>query len=84
MPAPMPAVVVERHADVVGQGRAADAAQVHVHGLVRGRAECTGHPRGGRELGGVALAVGDAQRVAGEALLARDGQHHRGVHAAGE
>jgi hypothetical protein len=39
---------------------------------------------GGRELGSVALAIGDAERVAGEALLAGDGEHDGGVHAAGK
>ncbi len=38
--------------------------------------------RGG-QLGSVALAVGHAERMAGETLLARQRQRHRRVHAAG-
>ena len=42
------------------------------------------HARGGIEFGGMALAVAHAQRMAGVALLARDGQDDGGIHAAGE
>ena len=42
------------------------------------------HAVGGVEFGGVALAVAHAQRMHGEALLARDGEDDGGIHAAGD
>ncbi|KAG1606523.1 hypothetical protein G6F45_013962 [Rhizopus arrhizus] len=57
------------HVDVVGQRRAADAAQVHVHGLVRDHALGLGHARGGIQFGGMARAIAHAQGMHGEALF---------------
>jgi hypothetical protein len=51
---------------------------------VRARAERFGDARGGGELRGVALAVIDAQRMAGVALAQRPGERGRGVEPARE
>src|SRR5690606_41102441 len=66
-----------------GEGGAADCAQVDVDDLVFGHAERGGHAHGGGQFGGVALAIRHAQRVHGEALLARNGGDDGGIHATG-
>ena len=80
----MPAPCVGRHFDIRRQRRAADAAQVDVHRLVLDRAEHLRDAFGGRELRRMALAVVDAERVAGETLFARERERHGGIHAAGD
>ena len=70
--------------DVRGQSRSADAAQIHVDDLVLGRAESARNARRRGELGCMALAVGDAQRMTRETLLTRERQGHCGIHAAGD
>ncbi len=70
--------------DVVGQGRAADAAQVHVDHLVRNDALRGSNARCSVQFRRMALAITNAQRVDGKALLLRECDDGGGIHATGQ
>ena len=82
----MPAPGALGHRDRgIRQRRAADAGQVHAHDAMLARAERTRDARRAAvELGCMALAVVDRERVALEALRAGDREHRGGIESAGE
>ncbi|BAO30899.1 hypothetical protein SUTH_03126 [Sulfuritalea hydrogenivorans sk43H] len=49
-----------------------------------GGPQCRSHTRRGLQFGAMALAVIERQAVAGEALLARQGQYRGGIESAGK
>ena len=68
----------------VGERRAADSGQVHLHDAVLTHPQRGGDAARGLKLGHVALAIVDRQRVAGEALRRGDRERGGGIEAAGE
>ena len=72
-----------RHGDrAVGQRRAANATEVDAHGAMLGCPQGTGDALGGVQFRTVALTVIDAQRVALEAIVARNGERSGGIQTA--
>jgi len=72
------------YGDVVGQGGAAEGAEVEGDDDVAGDAERGGHAAGRLELGRVALAILEGEGEDVEPLGAREGERGRGIHAAAQ